>query len=425
MRLLSSVENNALPARDFDASRLKARVRASVASAAREGVAQKAGWLKLILVFAFASGFYISRRLWTTSERMYPTAPVFDFLPATVFPLDYVWFGALGFLLLAILFASNPKRFIAIFVALAALLALWDQSRWQPWVYQYLFMFAALAFCTWKRSEDKRCATAVTTCRLVMACMYFWSGAQKLNYNFICEGTPYLLRPFVPNFPAEGGALAVASGLLMALTEILIGVGLLTRRFRNRAVVAAVLMHLLILALTIPSRRNSVIWPWNAAMIGFVVVLFWQTHEIGFKEIILNNKHAFHLVVLLLFAVMPALSFFGLWDSFLSFTLFSRNTAQARLYLSERVSRALPPRAQTIVRTRPDASKSVFISDWSFAELNVPPYPEPHIYINAARPLCAHAESRADVVLEIYEKPNILNGVAQVKTFYCDELLGR
>jgi hypothetical protein len=39
---------------------------------------------------------------------------------------------------------ARPAKAIAAFVALAAAYSLYDQSRWQPWFDQYLFMLVAL-----------------------------------------------------------------------------------------------------------------------------------------------------------------------------------------------------------------------------------------------------------------------------------------
>jgi hypothetical protein len=50
-------------------------------------------------------------------------------------------------LLAFIAVAKNPAKLIATFVFLAFVWALFDQSRWQPWFYQYLFMLSALGLC--------------------------------------------------------------------------------------------------------------------------------------------------------------------------------------------------------------------------------------------------------------------------------------
>ena len=88
-------------------------------------------------------------------------------------PLDYVLYAAMFAMLIAIAMVARPSKWIGFFVALAIVIALFDQSRWQPWFYQYLIMLIAVGL-----SEQRICDEY---CRLVMVCTYFWSGLQKTN----------------------------------------------------------------------------------------------------------------------------------------------------------------------------------------------------------------------------------------------------
>src|SRR5215217_4203799 len=110
---------------------------------------------KTVVAAAFLAGLLLSRRLWLTS-RSFPHAPVADWLPPVRPPFDAIVYGLLIALLVAIAVLPRPRWFIVAFTALAGAWMLWDQSRWQPWVYQYLFMLAALALYPWKRGADVR-----------------------------------------------------------------------------------------------------------------------------------------------------------------------------------------------------------------------------------------------------------------------------
>ena len=105
-------------------------------------------WLKVVLALAFLGGFLLSAELWGVS-RAYPLTPVIEGLPAVPPLLIRIWFIALLVLLAAILVVRRPQGYVLAFVVFAGLLGLFDQSRWQPWFYQYLFMFAALALYPW------------------------------------------------------------------------------------------------------------------------------------------------------------------------------------------------------------------------------------------------------------------------------------
>jgi hypothetical protein len=282
-------------------------------------------------------------------------------------------------------------------------------------------MLAALLFCSWKVGAGDSCATALNSCRLIIVGIYFWSGTQKLNFEFVHHIAPFLFKPYLPGFPGGDSHVSVALGFVMACGEITIGVGLLTKRFRNTSVVLSVFTHLIILLLVIPLRRNAVVWPWNVAIAASVVILFWRERDISVRDILYGGGHVYQVLMLLLFGVMPVLSYFNLWDSFPSSTLYSRNTTQAVLHLSDPVFNRLPTVARRGARIRGD-DNLIDINQWSYAELNVPAYPEPRIYRNVARLLCAYAETPSDVILEIQGKPRALDGVRQITTLRCEDL---
>src|SRR5271155_4062650 len=143
------------------------------------GPHQRIAALKAVWASAFLAGMLLSPKLWLSS-RSYPLCPIIDGLPEVPFPFDYVWFVALLALLTAILIVPRPARLLVAFVGLAGLLSLLDQSRWQPWVYQYLFMGVALAAYPWgdPEAQPERRAAALNACRVIVAATYFWSGLQ-------------------------------------------------------------------------------------------------------------------------------------------------------------------------------------------------------------------------------------------------------
>ena len=118
----------------------------------------------------------------------------------------------------------------------------------------------------------------------------------------------------------------------------------------------------------------------------------------------------FQKVVLVLFAITPIFSFFNFWDSYLSSTLYSGNTNNAQIFVSDSVKQRLPTEIQHYAtRTRENINALDFFH-WSFDELNVPPYPEKRIYKDIARDFCKYADTNSDVVLVVNGKPTILNG---------------
>ena len=147
--------------------------------------------------------------------------------------------------------------------------------------------------------------------------------------------------------------------------------------------------HILILALLIPLKRNSVVWPWNIAMAGFAFILFWRASDFSIREVLLPRKPGFQLIVLILFVIMPLFSFINLWDSYLSASLYSGNVEAAVIDVSESAKQRLPPDIQTYVQpSRTTGKLQINPTRWSLIELNVPSYPERRIFINVARKIC-------------------------------------
>ena len=398
--------------------------------AAEWAARDRARLLKLAVAAGCACGFVLSRRLWLSSLRDYPHAPVAEVLRPPAFPLDFAWLFALFLLLALAVHAARPRKYIAAFLVTAGLLALWDQSRWQPWFYQYYFMLAALAAFPWGGDArigegggdagriNARRAAALDACRLVVAGTYFWGGVQKLNPGF--EGTMLLLvgRLLPPRWAA---AAAAASVIAVPAVEIFVGVALLTRRFRNVALALALATHAAVLVLLVPSGTNTVVWPWNVAMPAAAVALFWRARDFSARPLLAALRRPLNLAVALLFCAMPALSFAGWWDSYLSAALYSGGTSEAVVRFGEPVYAGLPARARAAA-VREGDRYALNVSRWSFAELNVPAYPEERIFRRAARSLCERAGAPGDVTLEIRERPRLWGGAGGVKTLDCASL---
>ncbi len=342
---------------------------------------QLARWVAL----AMAAGFALSPGLWV-STRAYPLVPVSGRLPRIPYPVDVVAFGALWALLGLIALAGAFAPGLLAFVALAGALSLWDQSRWQPWFYQYVIMLAALGLHPWT-------GAALDTCRAIVAATYLWSGFQKVNTSFARVTFPWLVAPMTERLPVGLARTVAWSGPAVALGEAAIGVGLLVEPLRDVAVVAAVLMHATILLCLGPlgHRVNTVVWPWNVAMAAFVLVLFWRAPDVSTSRILSVDPGVFHALVVLLFGLLPALSFVNCWDSYLSAALYSANLKSGVIYLTEAGRAALPVAVERYVEPGADGRLELSLSRWSSGETNVPVYPEVRVFKALAREVCRHA----------------------------------
>jgi len=366
--------------------------------------------LRITTAIAFLCGLGLSWRLWT-SARLFPLAPVSDALPLLPPPIDGVLFFALIALLLAT--AIVPRSRVPVIASLVVALGLGvlDQTRWQPWFYQYVVMLVALA----QRGKDP-----LDTCRIIVAFTYVWSGLQKLNATFVDEMWPDFAQTFFATLSPTWYALQRPLGLSVPIIECVAGVGLLTRRFRTQAIVLAVAIHGAVLALLLSSRENTVVWPWNVAMPVFVIILFGGDRETSARDLLVP-RGAFQLAVVVLFGVMPALNIAGLWPSYLSVALYSGNTKQAVIYLGESTFDRLP---RGIRRDVWQGTTPFFldINRWAYDELNVPAFPEAGVYRRVTERVCEWGAGTRDIRLRIKSQPHPLTGARTSGYYDCNHL---
>ncbi len=364
---------------------------------------------KTAVVLGFIAGLLLSHRLWV-STRTYPLIPAIPGLRPIPYPYDYFCAVVLLLLLWSIALSSRPRPYIFGFAALLIFLGLLDQTRWQPWAYLYLFILLALASSNWKREDTRSQENALNICRLLVVATYFYSGLQKMNHHFAAIAVVSMLGPRASHLP-----LLHLWPWMMAAVEISLAIGLLTRKYRNLAVICAIGMHMFILFSNIVIHVwNSVVWPWNITMMAFLVVFFWNS-DASFAEIVWRNPMPLQKFVLLLFGILPFFSFFGLWDSYLSASLYSANVPEARVVFRGNVKNQLPARVQKSVETLPAATYMLNIGKWSLDELNVPPYPAMRVYRAVAAEVCKYADNSPDVVLLMRDKDTWLQQSTQTQ----------
>jgi hypothetical protein len=363
---------------------------------------------------AAIAGILLSRALWASASRLYPTAPLFDALPLLPPVVEYALLALLLGSLGAAAIIRRPRAAVWTAIAVLAIFVTWDQSRLQPWVYEYAALLAVLSAMAPDDSPERRGAIAAT-CRLILVSTYFWSGAQKANAAFVMRTWPEVAASVLAAAPTGLASMIRSLGAAVPLAECAVAIGLLTRRFRRAAVVGVVLTHATVLVFLLSSRENVVVWPWNVAMPALTIWLFWK-FDGSSRDVITGAWRGAHLAFVLLFGVLPALSFFGLWDAYLSSALYSGNIVQAAVYIEPDVVPRLPPiiRENTWQRSLP---MYIDLNRWSFGELEVPAYPAARVLKRIGREVCRTYGAGSVMTLRLFERPNWLTG-ARVSEFY-------
>ena len=390
-------------------------------SGSSAGANPRLKWLRVVLPGAYVCGMLMSRRLWFDLGRSFPRAPI---LPSFTLRQEVVISILLIGTLVLTAITGRPRRYLAASVVLTIVLVFLDQARLQPWVYQYAIMLAFLAF---SRPEPANPKAILIANQLVIATLYFWGGVQKLNWAFVHEVAPRLIE--LTGIRLSPRYLTIVA-VTMAIWEALMGIGLLVQRTRRVAVVMACLMHSIILFAFVLSGRNTVVWPWNLAMTAITVILFWRSEEKSLENLVHLPRGGpavdyLPKAALLICGVLPALSFIGLWDLYLSGALYTGKTPVAVMRISENLRDQLPATAgETTFRTNSGELMLPFY-EWSLADLNVPPYPEVRVYRQVARQLCAlEADSQASGLI-VKGRVALTDGSYQVTLTTCSELLGQ
>jgi uncharacterized membrane protein YphA (DoxX/SURF4 family) len=333
-------------------------------------------------------------RLWL-GERNFPLCPVFDWLnvPAIVHLILFLFACVL---LICIVVSKAPEKFITGFVILGTLMALMDENRWQPWFYQYLIMFFVLSRTALMEKKRKEILDLL---RFMMAAIYFWSGLNKLNPNFPADTFPWLMEPITNHMPP--GSISEFSWLAYAfpIAETGTGIALMIKRTRKAALAGVIMMHSFILFSLGPlgHNYNPVVWPWNIAMVSFCFFLFsGETIEIRNVRKMLqafSQKLAFAAFVL-----APLFCFFNLWPSYLSHNLYSGNTSNGVIYISDSVESKLPEAIKRYSIGELNQNQ-ITVKYWCMKELGVPAYPEKGNFEKVTNTFYRYASDSSEVYL--------------------------
>lgn len=307
--------------------------------------------LRFAVSLAFLAGILFSRELWFPLDREIPRAPVFADLPENfAAPAEWLLSAALVLGLILLNFLRRTRIFSLLAVgSLTALIAL-DQTRLQPWVYQYGLLLVVFSLGNCGKTDEAESNHPLALAQTIIAALYFWSGVQKLNYAFARETLPFLLAP-LGDFLSPNDLPLAFLGIVVALVEASIGVGLLWRKSRNLAVCLATAMHAVVLILLIARDYNQIVWIWNAALILIVFAAFWRSDFSIFKAMRAAGDWRMNLAkaIALAAVLLPVLNFWGWWDSYLAGALYSGNVETAVVRINDDLFEKLPPKAQRSV----------------------------------------------------------------------------
>lgn len=383
------------------------------------GPAARVYWLKNVVILGVMAGILLSLPLWA-GDSSFPSAPLLPFLPELPVWANTVALAMLFLFLGGALISPRPRPWIFSALGVVVFFVLFDQMRLQPWLYQYMWMLAVLGVYSWRVNQKNNRYFILQTLRIIVASIFFFSGLQKVNPDFITVVFPWIVEPLVSLLPSAQASIE-SLGVLIPFMEMAIGAGLFLPKLRKTAVVFAALMAGSILLLIGPLGHgwNSVVWPWNIVMPLSTVILFWHTEDIRLIDVVKIRGFLLHKIVIVVFIFLPILSFYNKWDSYLSWTLYSGNAAKAVIVFDELSAKAMPENIHKYIEQKPDGQQ-LSVLQWSVGELNVPPYPENRVFKAVAANICEKAGNSQGVELVVAQKPTQLRQTQE--TYHCSDL---
>jgi len=368
-----------------------------------------------------AFSLLITRSLWASSTRLFPKAPIFDQLIEIPFSIEIVVWGITICVAIALVFYPSKFKLILPLIILIVLQCVFDQIRIQPWLYLYLLLLFPLWLA--KNHDYYKQQWLMSLVRFVVIALYMWSGIHKINPEYWDYTHGFILAPIIQKCPDDWSNFWNASGYAVPFIEMALGILFLFKYTRNWACVGTVFMHLVILLCIGPfgNNWNMVVWPWNIGMMLIVWLLFYKVEwEINWRDIISGKRKYVVLVFCFLLYVAPALNLVGLWDNYLSFSLYSGKTKSLHIYVHETAITKLEPSLQKLLVTNSNLPTfRVLLADtWSFDELGVPVYPQRRIYMNTAQQVCGGSFLSKELFFLITNK----SGKGKIEQLRCDQL---
>lgn len=371
-------------------------------------ITQRLQFIKLTVLIGMLLSVLLSIHLWA-GQRWFPKSPVIEGFNGIAAPYDYVNIAVLAALVFLCLFTRSKKPVWAL-LFFCLYLCFEDQSRLQPWFFNYLFILCILLFYRQRPDEPDNFVSVFICLQILVALIYIFSGIQKLNSFFVEDSFNWIISPLEGILSSSQMALFKGLGKFVPYIELLTGLGLLIKPFRFIALPMVIIMHVFILLMIGPMGKsfNHVVWPWNLAMILLCLLLYGKVkQDHTFDRSVIFKSAGFYLVIVVML-ILPLFSLINKYDSYLSSSLYSGNTHGGTFILTDKAYRKLPYYSRLFVATSPDHNV-LYIKRWAMTELNSPCLPEYRVFKRAQDYVIMLTDSKAeDVKLEFTEREKIL-----------------
>ena len=368
---------------------------------------QRLQLIKWIVLIGLLVSVLLSYNLWA-GQRWFPKAPLFWEYDLIKSPYDYIQLLILLSLIIINIISRN-KYFLFCLVLFSVYLCADDQNRLQPWFFNYMLILLVLLFYRQRVDAPNNYTSIFISLQLVVALIYIYSGLQKINSHFIDDTYTWIIEPLKAVLSNRQMLLLLRLGHSIPVIEILLGLGLLIKPTRYITLPLIIMMHVIILVLLGPMGKsyNSVIWPWNLTMIALNLVLYANVERERFFDVAILFRGVSFYMVITFMLIFPFFSFQNKYDSYLSSSLYSGNTHNCKIILSDKAYKALPYYIRSFATCNANYN-TLNVKRWCMTELNVPCIPEKRQFENVQQYLIVITNcNREDVQLEFMEREKL------------------
>jgi len=254
-----------------------------------------------------------------------------------------------------------------------------DQSRLQPWVYQ--FGLVGLAMVATPGPGALRLA------RVYAISLYAYSGLSKLDMSFVHELGPAGLGPIGLSAAGWPEGFQVAAILSMPAWEVAVAAGLCSARTRRMAMVGAVAQHSALLLILGPwgLGHSPNVLVWNGAMIAEDWLLFWTTPAPVGSWRGRGWSEGLAAVVFGLALAWPAAERWGYCDSWPGHALYASHAERVDVFIGEEDAEFYPDPVRLNLGPADFAGwRRVDLTGWSRDVRGVPVYPQARVGLGIA-----------------------------------------
>ncbi len=368
--------------------------------------------------------FLATWRLWT-AQTEFPQIPFFQTLRDVPAWCDEVALAVVVVSLCVVLLTGNERLWrlaMLSFVVATVGLILLNQHRLQAWTYQFVALALVMGFGSRER--------AVARMRWIVVSIYLYSAVSKFDFLFLQSLGPEFLSTLIGYFGLSTAAwpadLRFWLSVIFPLSELAVGCGLCFSATRRAAVVAAIVLHLLLLLILSPwglaSQPGVLIW--NLFFIAQAVLLFIpekQTHAISTMPPATQRRPA-DLISSFVTALVILLPLSAPWDwcdHWPAWELYAPRTSRALVAIHGSAVDRLPPALQDHMSELRDDSdwRQLHMDRWSLATLSAPIYPQDRFQVGVALELAERYDLNRAIFVTRQGTASRWTGVREESTY--------